>query len=115
MQTQQMTFQLTGSALKAQGMTLASDHTEIVSPGWSERTLEALQIFCAERKRSGSPRFVFEDFRITRSHDEPITHKAWGHIPVKAAHLGIIRSTGEYRKAKSQKTHAHIVQVWESL
>lgn len=105
-------LQLSGSALKAEGMKISLAHTEAVSEGWTERTLIALRIFCQELKDSGQTDFTFEQFRAIRESDPPITHKAWGSFASKAASLGIIRSTERYQKAKSAKTHSHPVLSW---
>lgn len=112
---EQLMMTLSGSALKIQGMSMAIEHAEIACPGWTDRTIEALRVFCIDIKRSGHGSFVMEDFRSTREHDLPISHKSWGSIPVIATRRGIISATGEYRQAKSIKTHSHPVRVWIAL
>jgi len=108
----QVAMELSGSALKARGQRLALDHA---GESWACRTVEALRTFCENLKLSGNDTFTFEEFRATREHDLPASHKAWGSIPGIAARHGIIRSTGQYRKAKSLKTHAHPILAWQAL
>ena len=108
----QLDMNLTGSALKRQGQSLALDHA---GNDWVDSTIAALRIFCDERKVSGKSTFLFEEFRATRSHALPLSHKAWGSVPIIAVRCGIIRWTGEYDSAKSLKTHAHPVKRWIAL
>lgn len=112
MQQDQLAFTLSGSALKSRGQELALKHA---GSAWLERTLMALREYCEQRKAIGQTRFAIEDFRASREHDAPASHYAWGSIPGKAIRLGIIRYTGEHRKAESLKTHAHDVRVYEAI
>ena len=112
---QQIAMELSGSALKQRGQAVALDHADYESPGWSARTIEALRIFCDDLKRNGHITFTFEQFRATRSHDLPVSHKAWGSVPRIAVAKGIISWTGQYQNAKSLKTHAHPIRVWRIL
>ena len=112
---QQIPMMLTGSALRELGMKRALDHADAETQNWTERTLCALEVFCKVLKTQRVTTFVMEDFRKVRSDALPASPNAWGAITNIASRRGIIRWTGEFRNAKSLKTHAHAVRVWEIL
>lgn len=114
----QTSFILNGSAAIAardRGIDQAATHAEESSPGWSDRTITALRIFCENLKAGDRREFLFEEFRVTRGSDAPHSHKAWGSIPGVAIRLGIIKFTGRYEPAKSLKTHGHEVRVYVAM
>jgi len=104
---------MSGPALRDRGMQRAVDNAEQVSPRWTIETIGALKLFCEDMKAEGTRTFVMENFRATQYKRKPASPNVWGSISLIAARLGIIRWTGEYRNAKSPKTHAHPVKVWE--
>lgn len=104
-----------GVLLRDRGQRTAREHTEEITPGWVERTIKALETFCADLRAKGHSEFVMEDFRATRMNDIPASVNAWGSIPVIAARRGIIRFTGAYQNAKHEKAHARAVKVWSII
>lgn len=99
---------MNGQELKEAGQGLALEHA---GADWQALALDHLQKFVAGRQEP----FAIEDFRayaLTRGLPHPVTHKAWGAFPQLAARRGLIRSTEQYRKARSARTHAHPVLLW---
>lgn len=100
-----------GQILKEQGQQLA-----LFNAGkWTDLVIERLRDFCAERKAMNAPEFKIEDFRERLElSGGPLPHhsNAWGALPSIAVRQKLIRSTGRYEKAKSDRTHAHPVAIW---
>lgn len=110
-----MNLELTSQDLKERGQALTRARA---GNEWVERTLSLLKDWCVVRKASGQREFRFEEFRAFCEDNDwsaPVSHHVWGALPATAARRGVIRFTGRYEKAKSLKTHAHDVKVWECL
>lgn len=106
---------MNGRELKEQGQAVALAHA---GPDWGAYIMRKLRAFCQARKRMGCSIFRFEEFREVaekQGWDLPLSPNAWGAIPIKACRLGLIKWTGKYELAKSQKTHSHPVKLWEAL
>lgn len=106
---------MNGRELKERGQSIA-----LASSGraWTDYITRKLQAFCRARKRMGAPVFRFEEFREVAEKsgwDLPMSHKAWGALPIRACKLGLIKWTGKYEQAKSRKTHSHPVKKWLAL
>lgn len=85
---------------------------------WLERALSELRTFCSIMK-TRKETFAFEQFRAWAVEfsgmPEPFHHNAWGAVPAHAVRAGLIEFTGQYRPAKSARTHGHPVKVWRTV
>lgn len=98
-----------GNELKEQGQQAALDHA---GKDWQELALDYLGRFL---EMSAAVPFLFEDFRdyaTCNGLPQPASHKAWGALCGVAARRGLIEPTGQVKKAKAAKTHAHRVMEW---
>ena len=109
---EQMIMEYSGQSLRAIGEAQALDHADRVHPGWIIDALSSLREYCYTIKRRGECEFVMENFRRDHPLISPPSPNAWGAFTNVAARLGIIRFTGKYRPAKSERTHGHVVKVW---
>ena len=108
----QTQFNLTGSALRDQGITRAADHAERESPGWSDRALAMLRRYVAEV----GGRFQAEDVRAwAKAHglDDPPHKRAWGGVMVKARNKGLIRCIGT-QQVDNREAHCANAGLWEA-
>lgn len=83
------------------------------SSEWIVHALHGLKEFCKHNKI-----FAIEDFRrvhVEYGVPEPEHHNSWGALAATAQKEELIRPTGEYRPARSSRTHGHRVIVWEAV
>lgn len=105
-----------GQVRRERGQRRVLDNT---NAAWKERVLHELRVFCEMTRHQDSRQFAFEVFREwatkTRGLPEPFSHNVWGAISRLAVREGIMRWTGQYQPARSARTHAHPVKVWEAV
>ena len=88
------------------GMTLASDHADAESAGWSDRAYAAL--LAAAHAMGGS--FTIEQARARCVVDAPPDGRAWGAVVNRAARAGVILKTGRFASATS--SHGSPKPLW---
>lgn len=109
----QTSLNLTGTALRDQGIARAEDHAERESPGWSDRALGMLRQYAAEI----GGRFQAEDVRAfakARGLEDAPSARAWGGVIVRARRMGVIKFVG-YENVKNKLAHATPAAVWEAV
>ena len=108
-----MMNQLSGKERKEIGQQLVLS----IDSQWRECAVEELEKFCCERKTSGNPEFVFEDFRghCASVVGEPHHPNAWGSLATCAAKNGLIEWTGKGIQAKTSSARARLVRVWRAV
>ncbi|MBU0917859.1 MAG: hypothetical protein KKD97_16050 [Gammaproteobacteria bacterium] len=98
--------------LAGQAATLDAEADE-----WKQATVFLFKSYL--KQFAPGDRFAMEDFRAyadSCNHPSPHTHHVWGSMPAVFIAAGArIKSTGEYHKAKSPRTHGHPVLYWEVL
>jgi hypothetical protein len=98
-----------GHELKEHGQQIALEHA---GNDWQTLALDYLNRFLGITQ---AVPFLFEDFRDYATHNglpQPASHKAWGALCGAASRRGLIEPTGQVKKAKAAKTHAHRVMEW---
>ena len=65
------------------------------------------------RKNGPAPIEQWRDWYLRNGGQAPVSHKAWGALTNAAVKRGLIKPTGQYRPARSIKTHGHFVRKWE--
>ena len=100
---------VTGEMLRDEGMQLALDHA---GDDWN---WAATQIAISRLRSAGSAGCLFEEVRLyaeCHGFPPPPSPNAWGAIAMGLSRKELIVKTGEYRKAKSLRSHAHAFPVW---
>ena len=102
-----------GIALKNAGMQQAFD---FAGHEFKEGLPVALRMFCSQRK---GELVAIEDFREWALNNSllspPASPNAWGSVPRTTQKLGLLKPTGQYRRAISAATRAHPVALWRVL
>ena len=81
------------------------------APHWMTAALVLLEKFCAQHR---GMEFAFEDYRafaLSRGLRRPHVHQVWGSLAGMGQRMGLYEPTGEYRAARSIRTHGHPVRV----
>jgi hypothetical protein len=100
---------VTGEMLRDEGIQMALDHA---GDDW---TWSATQIALARFKMAGDAGCLFEEARLyadSVGFPPPPSPNSWGAIAMSLSRKEKIIKTGEYRKAKSLRSHAHAFPVW---
>jgi hypothetical protein len=99
-----------------EGMRIAVDHADAVTPNWSEHALNWVRLYCKTNKEP----FVCDELREwsePRGCMVPISSQAWGSVMVKACKDGVIKKLG-YTTCifpNRTNTHAKPVAQWQSV
>ena len=107
----QATFDFTGDQLKRAGMSLAQEHADAVTPGWSELAYK----FLINKFLPLHKRFMAEDVRSYAAQVDftlPPHARAWGGVIAKAAKEYLIIKTS-IRPVKNPKAHCANAALWE--
>lgn len=104
----QMALDFTRSqALKEEGMARALEHA---GRTWTDRVVEALKLYAEAHAE-----FTVERFRwqwLFDGGEQAASPKAWGAVTNTAARRGLIKRTGRFVAAQSEKTHGHFIATW---
>jgi len=82
---------------------------------WMTAALVLLEKFCQQHL---GMEFAFEDYRafaLSRGLRRPHVHQVWGSLASMGQRMGLYEPTGEYRTARSIRTHGHLVLVLRVL
>ena len=100
---------VTGEMLRDAGIQLAIDHA---GDDWH---WSATQVAISRFQMAGHAGCLFEEVRAYAESLgllPPPTPNAWGAVAMAMSKKQIIIKTGEYRKARSLRSHAHAFPVW---
>jgi hypothetical protein len=98
-----------GKQLRDEGTQLALDHA---GDNWHDA---ARHIALSKLKMAGPKGCLFEEIRHYATElglPEPPSPNAWGAIALHLSKSKKIVKTGEYRNARSVRSHAHTFAVW---
>ncbi len=104
---------ISGQTLKRDGQKLVLNN----SGQFRSDVIRALRTWLKVRKQYDVLEFRFEEFRQYCELIDVVPHanQAWGSIPALAMKSNLIKPTGRYETAKSLKTHAHKVMIYEII
>ena len=81
------------------------------APQWMTAAIVLMEKFCQQHR---GMEFAFEDYRafaLSRGLQLPHVHQVWGSLAGIGQRMGLFEATGEYRPARSVRTHGHPVRV----
>lgn len=107
---QQVSFQLSGSALRDAGMKQAQETTEAAIPYWMDNAMTMLR----EYLKQAPERFQGENFRewsLSHGLPKPVHLRAFGGVMVKASKLGLIKKIG-VEPVETSTNHRAFSVVW---
>ena len=90
---------------------LSEDKQNKIVNNWSDNAIKLLTVYCITVKD-----FIAEDFRKyaeANGLEQPREPRAYGGLFVRAKKIGLIESTGQYRKMKSEQSHSCPKMVWK--
>lgn len=103
-----------GAALRDQGISLATDKTNLFEPSWSDQAAELMLSFLDHWK--------FQDFTAEEAQlwmkkqglQEPASSNAWGGVILRLSKRGQIKKVG-ITNAKRKSSHARPLVVWRKV
>jgi hypothetical protein len=110
--TMQLPF--SGRELRDGGISVATEHADLVHKDWSENAYQSLKRFLLTQAKP----FMCEqvrDFATTHSDlPQPPSNRAWGGVFRRAAHEKLIKHVG-YGQVTNPKAHMANASMWQAV
>lgn len=100
-----------GRRMKEQGQDIAADHA---GAEWMSIALNMIRQYADLMGCTGWAVEEYREWALRSGLPEPSSPNVWGSLARIARTRGYIVGTGEYRPARSIRTHHHPVKIWRA-